>query len=123
MKSLDEARGTLQISQDVIDFFIDGLTRVGDPIAVVAYGSRARGEAREDSDYDILGLSTLEGNELKDYSLAADGELWGLDRDLDFLVLNVDEFKTGVRAGNRFACEVNREQYRRLQNMCIADLL
>lgn len=109
MKSLDEARGTLQISQDVIDFFIDGLTRVGDPIAVVAYGSRARGEAREDSDYDILGLSALEGNELKDYSLAADGELWGLDRDLDFLVLNVDEFKTGVRAGNRFAREVNRD--------------
>lgn len=109
MKSLDEARETLQISQDVIDFFVDGITRVGEPVAVVAYGSRARGEAREDSDYDILGLSTLEGNELKDYSLAADGELWGLDRDLDFLVLNVDEFRAGLRAGNRFACDVDRD--------------
>ena len=39
----------------------------------MAYGSLVRGEGREDSDYDILGLSALKGTELKEYSLAADG--------------------------------------------------
>lgn len=109
MKTLKEARSSLQISPDVIDFFIDGITRAGEPVAIVAYGSLARGEGREDSDYDILGLSTLEGAELKEYSLAADGELWGLARDLDFLVLNVDEFRAGLKAGNEFACDVDRD--------------
>lgn len=109
MKSLDQARSTLQITQDIIDFFIDGITRAGEPVAIVTYGSLARGEGREDSDYDILGLSTLEGSELKEYSLAADGELWGLDRDLDFLVLNVEDFRAGLKAGNEFACNVNRD--------------
>lgn len=109
MRSLDEARGSLQITQDVIDFFIDGITRVAEPVAIVAYGSLARGEGREGSDYDILGLSTLKGTELKEYSLAADGELWGLDRDLDFLVLNVEVFRAGLKAGNEFACDVDRD--------------
>lgn len=84
MRSLDEARSSLQITQDVIDFFIDGITRAGEPVAIVAYGSLARGEGREDSDYDILGLSTLEGTELKEYSLSADGELWGARSRLGF---------------------------------------
>lgn len=109
MRLLDEARDTIQISQEDIDFVINGITRAGELVAIVVYGSLARGEGREDSDYDILGLSTLEGTELKEYSLAADGELWGLDRDLDFLVLNVDEFRAGLKAGNEFACSVNRD--------------
>lgn len=109
MRSLDEAGDTLQMTQDVIDFLIDGITRAGEPVAIVAYGSLTRGEGREDSDYDILGLSTLEGSELKEYSLAADGELWGLDRGLDFLVLNVEKFEAGLKAGNEFACNINRD--------------
>lgn len=109
MKPLDQARSTLQITHDVIDFLIYGITRAGEPVAIVAYGSLARGEGREDSDYDILALSTLKGAALKEYSLAADGELWGLDRDLDFLVLNVEEFKAGLKAGNEFACNINRD--------------
>lgn len=99
MRTLEEARDTLQISQKNIGFLVDGIRRAGEPIAIIAYGSLARGEGREDSDYDILGLSTLEGSELKEYSLAADGELWGLNRDLDFLVLNVEDFRAGLKAG------------------------
>ena len=109
MRTLEEARGTLQISQEDIDFLVDGIRRAGEPIAVIAYGSRARGEAGKNSDYDILGLSSLTGCPLKEYSLAADGELWGLDRDLDFLVLNVEDFRAGLKAGNEFACNVNHD--------------
>lgn len=83
MRTLEEARNTLQISQEDIDFIIEGILRAGEPIVIIAYGSRARGEA--------------------------DGELWGLARDLDFLVLNVDEFRAGLKAGNEFACDVDRD--------------
>lgn len=109
MRSLDEARDIIQVSQENIDFVINGITRAGELVAIVAYGPLARGEEREDSDYDILGLSTLEGTELKEYSLAADGELWGLDCDLDFLVLNVEKFRAVLEAGNELACNVNRD--------------
>ena len=69
MRTLEEARDTLQISQEDIDFLVSGIRRAGEPIAIIAYGSRARGEAKDNSDYDILALSNLTGRELKDYSL------------------------------------------------------
>ena len=40
MRTLEEARGTLQIPQEDIDFLVDGIRRACEPIAVIAYGSR-----------------------------------------------------------------------------------
>lgn len=57
MRTLEEARDTIQISQEDIDFLVDSIRRAGEPVAVIAYGSRARGEAGKNGDYDILGLS------------------------------------------------------------------
>lgn len=109
MRTLEEARDTLQISQEDIDFLVSGIRRAGEPIVIIAYGSRARGEAKDNSDYDILALSNLTGRELKDYSLTADTQLWGLDRDLDFLTLNIDDFEAGIEAENEFECNVMRD--------------
>ena len=109
MRTLEEARGTLQISQEDIDFLVGGIRRAGEPTAIIAYGSRARGEAKDNSDYDILALSNLTGRALKDWSLTADAQLWGLDRDLDFLALNIDDFKADIEAGNEFECNVMRD--------------
>lgn len=109
MRTLKEAGFSLQISPNIIDFLVNGIRRAGEPLAIIAYGSRARGEATDESDYDALALSSLTGCPLKEYSLAADGELWGLDRDLDFLVLNVEDFRAGLKAGNEFACNVNHD--------------
>lgn len=109
MRTLEEAGASLQISPDVIDFLVNGIRRAGEPLAIIAYGSRARGEARDNSDYDILVLSPLTGDALKDYSLTADTHLWGLDRDLDFLTLNIDNFKAGIEAGRQFECNVNHD--------------
>ena len=39
MRTLEEARDTLQISQEDIDFLVDGIRRAGEPIAIIAYGS------------------------------------------------------------------------------------
>lgn len=38
MRTLEEARDTLQISQEDIDFLVDGIRRAGEPIAIIAQG-------------------------------------------------------------------------------------
>lgn len=40
MRTLEEARNTLQISQEDIDFIIEGILRAGEPIVIIAYGFR-----------------------------------------------------------------------------------
>lgn len=109
MKTLEEARDTLQISQEDIDFLINGIRRAGEPVAVIAYGSRARGEAGKNSDYDILGLSELTGRELKEFSIAAHVQLRRFGRDLDFFIGNIDDFRLAVQHGRNFAAEVDRD--------------
>lgn len=109
MRNLEEARDILQISQEEIDFLVSGIKRIGEPIAVIAYGSRARGEAGKYSDYDILGLSELTGKELKEFSIAAHVRLRRFGKDLDFFIGNVDDFRAAVQHGRSFATEVARD--------------
>ena len=109
VKTIEEARDILQISQEDIDFLVDGIRRAGEPIAVIAYGSRARGEAGKNSDYDILGLSELTGQELKEFSIAAHVQLYRFGKDLDFFIGNVDDFRAAVQHGRSFATEVDRD--------------
>ena len=109
MRTLEEARDALQISQEDSDFLVDGIRRAGEPIAVIAYGSRARGEAGKNSDYDILGLSELTGKELKEFSIAAHVQLRRFGHDLDFFIGNIDDFRAAVQHGRSFATEVDRD--------------
>ena len=109
MRTLEEARDTLQISQEDIDFLVEGVRRAGEPIAVIAYGSRARGEAGKNSDYDILGLSELTGKELKEFSISAHVQLYRFGKDLDFFIGNNDDFRAAVQHGRSFATEVDRD--------------
>ena len=109
MRTLEEARDTLQISQEDIDFLVEGVRRAGEPLAIIAYGSRARGEAGKNSDYDILGLSELTGRELKEFSIAAHVQLYRFGKDLDFFIGNIDDFRAAVQHGRSFATEVDRD--------------
>jgi len=109
MRTIEEARDVLQISQEDIDFLVNGIRRAGEPVAVIAYGSRARGEASKYSDYDILGLSELTGKKLNEFSIAAHVQLRRFGRDLDFFIGNIDDFRAAVQHGPSFATEVARE--------------
>ena len=109
MRTLEEAKSSLQIPPNVIDFFINGTTKAGEPVAIVAYGSRAPGEANKYNDYDILGISELTGKELKEFSIAAHVQLRRFGKDLDFFIGNVDDFKAAVQHGQSFATEVDRD--------------
>ncbi len=45
---------TPHIPQDLIAIIVDRVVRQFDPVRIILFGSRARGEARADSDVDLL---------------------------------------------------------------------
>ena len=45
---------------EVLDEIVRRIVEVADPDKVILFGSRARGEAREDSDYDLLVVGPTE---------------------------------------------------------------
>ena len=44
----------IQVSEEVLKQMVDAIVREVDPERIVLFGSRARGEAREGSDFDLL---------------------------------------------------------------------
>ena len=59
---------------------------------VLLFGSQARGEAREDSDVDLL-LLVPEGSDRMAVAVAARRSLWGIDRGFDVLVLTPTDWQ------------------------------
>lgn len=49
----------------ILEQIIHAIRQVLEPDKIILYGSRARGDAREDSDYDILVIAKTFINELK----------------------------------------------------------
>ncbi len=59
---------------------------------LLLFGSHARGEAREDSDIDLL-LLVPEGADKIAVAIAAKRSLWGIDRGFDVLVLTPTDWQ------------------------------
>lgn len=51
---VDLSPGTLPVLESTVRTYIDRILSVGDPVAVVLFGSGARGQAGPDSDIDLL---------------------------------------------------------------------
>lgn len=54
MRALEETRASLQITPDVIDFLVNDIRRVDEPVAIIAYGSRAQGKGNVEQDGVLL---------------------------------------------------------------------
>ena len=72
--------------------------------AAVVFGSAARGDARPDSDVDLLLLGSDEARKAAGRQLAEAEMLTG--RDLDVIGYTVDDFEARARAGNGFVRRV-----------------
>jgi predicted nucleotidyltransferase len=57
-----------EVSQKILNEAVARMVAVGDPFQVILFGSRARGDARSDSDYDFL---VIEDSVLPRYRRAA----------------------------------------------------
>jgi predicted nucleotidyltransferase len=84
----------------VLDEIVRRLVHVLKPLRIYLFGSRARGDAREDSDYDILvvvSASNLPGFRRDQIAYRA---LDGLGVSKEVVVLTEEEFdrRTGVKA-------------------------
>lgn len=68
------------------------------PDRIYLFGSRARGDAHEDSDYDILVV--VPDDQVSGFRAAqqAYGVLWGLNLSIEILVLTVGEFNRDARS-------------------------
>lgn len=49
-----EEEGRTRMNSDVIGEIVSRITRTADPEKIILFGSRARGDARDDSDFDVL---------------------------------------------------------------------
>lgn len=81
---------------------------VGFPKKIVLFGSRARGDANEDSDYDLLVIEDSDKPRWKRspvYYLA----LSGLDPEIDVVVWTPDEIEEWAEVSNFFITTVLRE--------------
>jgi len=66
------------------------IVRAVDPLRIILFGSRARGDARPDSDYDLL-VILEEVNDRRASKLAIRGSFQDLPTPADVLVASVDE--------------------------------
>lgn len=67
---------------------------------VILFGSRARGDHREDSDYDIMVIGKFTDTDIVERTADLRLELWDFDINYDLLVLTQQEFDRSAIASS-----------------------
>jgi predicted nucleotidyltransferase len=96
------------VTDDLLAEIVRRIRLIGDPIKIVLFGSRARDEARPDSDIDIL---IVEESDLPRYKRAPRylRALVGLFPSKDIVVWTPDEIEEWDRVPNAFITTALRE--------------
>jgi predicted nucleotidyltransferase len=96
------------VTEDLLDEVVRRVLQVGSPHKIVLFGSRARGDARPDSDLDLL---VLEDSELPGYRRSPRyyHALTGLFPDMDILVFTPEEVSEWSGVPNAFVTTALRE--------------
>ena len=79
-------------SDPKLDELVRRLVDAVHPRRIYLFGSRARGDARPDSDFDVLLLSDCDEEDLVALRQEAYQSLWGLGVPVDIIVMNQDFF-------------------------------
>jgi predicted nucleotidyltransferase len=96
------------VTERLLDEVVRRVLQVGSPQIIVLFGSRARGDARPDSDLDLL---ILEDSELPGYRRSPRyyHALTGPFPDMDILVFTPDEVSKWSNVPNAFVTTALRE--------------
>lgn len=97
-----------QLTEDLIARIVDRIVSVGNPAKIVLFGSRARGDARPDSDLDLL---IIEESDLPRYKRASRylRSLIGYFPAKDIVVWTPDEVREWENVSNAFVTTALRE--------------
>ena len=79
------------------------------PERVYLFGSRARGDAREDSDYDLLVTVRERTDEGRELEVRANGAMWGVGAPVHIVIMTSDYFDWMLEAAASLPATVQRE--------------
>ncbi|HEX3246003.1 MAG TPA: nucleotidyltransferase domain-containing protein [Chloroflexota bacterium] len=96
-------------SDPVLDEIVRRLVDTLAPERVYLFGSRARGDAQEDSDYDILVTVRERTDEGRELEVRAYGAMWGLGTPVDIVIMTSDYFDWMLGAAASLPATVRRE--------------
>lgn len=85
------------------------LVEVLQPQRVYLFGSRARGDAQQDSDYDLLIVVKERTDQGREMEQRAYGAMWGLRAPVDIVIMTADYFEWMLDAAASLPATVQRE--------------
>lgn len=109
LPSLDD---TELYKQELMECLPQGLFSTGKPISMILFGSRARGDAAQGSDWDLLGLVKSKGQKaaLEQCLREAAAEFERRTRTmLSPLVLTLEQYRQGIRRGDNLVMSIHRD--------------
>lgn len=101
--------GSIDVTDPVLCNMVDRLVPVYHPLKIYLFGSRARGNSRPDSDYDLLLLVSNDAPEEFRTAGKAYSALWGVQVPVDVLVWTQRDFENSLDLRNSLPSEVMRE--------------
>ena len=93
----------------LLDEIVDRLVLEFQPRSIYLFGSRARGDAREDSDYDLLVLLDNPEAGSRAFQLKAHRAVRGVHWPVDAIVMSTDRFEWLSGAAASLPATVKRE--------------
>ncbi|MEK7324708.1 MAG: nucleotidyltransferase domain-containing protein [Chloroflexota bacterium] len=97
----DERLNTRQVTSELITYIVEKIVREIAPQRIIMFGSRARGEAREDSDLDLF---IIQDSQTANRQIRRRIEhlLWGRRFAVDLIVRRPEEVERNVKDNNPF---------------------
>jgi uncharacterized protein len=99
----------VQTDDAMLNEIVRRLVETLQPERIYLFGSRARREARPDSDYDLLVVVKERTNEGREMEQRAYGAMWGLHAPVDIVVMTVDYFEWMLEAAASLPATMQRE--------------
>ncbi len=97
----DERLNTRQVTPELIAYIVEKIVREVAPQRIIMFGSRARGEARDDSDLDLFVIQDSQTAN-RQVRRRIERLLWGREFSVDLIVRTPEEVARNVEDHNPF---------------------